>query len=122
MSVTLDTYTKKHDYLICVDSDGCAMDTMDIKHFRCFGPCMVEEWGLGQWAEPVLSRWNDINLYTMTRGINRFKGLAMALREINEQYTLTFCGSQENSRTPTSADTSSYASFRRWRMAVTVYK
>ncbi len=87
MSVTLDTYTKKHDYLICVDSDGCAMDTMDIKHFRCFGPCMVEEWGLGQWAEPVLSRWNDINLYTMTRGINRFKGLAMALREINEQYT-----------------------------------
>lgn len=87
MSVTLDTYTKKHDYLICVDSDGCAMDTMDIKHLRCFGPCMVEEWGLGQWAEPVLSRWNDINLYTMTRGINRFKGLAMALREINEQYT-----------------------------------
>lgn len=87
MSVTLDTYTKKHDYLICVDSDGCAMDTMDIKHFRCFGPCMVEEWGLEQWAEPILSRWNDINLYTMTRGINRFKGLAMALREIDEQYT-----------------------------------
>lgn len=87
MSVTLDTYMKKHDYLICVDSDGCAMDTMDIKHFRCFGPCMVEEWGLEQWAEPILSRWNDINLYTMTRGINRFKGLAMALREIDEQYT-----------------------------------
>lgn len=87
MSVTLDTYMKKHDYLICVDSDGCAMDTMDIKHFRCFGPCMVEEWGLEQWAEPILSRWNDINLYTMTRGINRFKGLAMALQEIDEQYT-----------------------------------
>lgn len=87
MSVTLDTYTKKHDYLICVDSDGCAMDTMDIKHFRCFGPCMVEEWGLEQWAEPILSRWNDINLYTMTRGINRFKGLAMELREIDRQYT-----------------------------------
>lgn len=87
MSVTLDTYTKKHDYLICVDSDGCAMDTMDIKHIRCFGPCMVEEWGLEQWAEPILTRWNEINLYTMTRGINRYKGLIMALKEIDGQYT-----------------------------------
>lgn len=85
--MTLQEFKKKKDFLICVDSDGCAMDTMDIKHFRCFGPCMVEEWGLEQWAEPILSRWNDINLYTMTRGINRFKGLAMALQEIDEQYT-----------------------------------
>ena len=38
---------KKHDILICVDSDGCAMDTMNIKHMKCFGPCLVEEWGLG---------------------------------------------------------------------------
>ncbi|MBP3648602.1 MAG: HAD family hydrolase [Clostridia bacterium] len=87
MAKDLTQYQKKHDYLICVDSDGCAMDTMDVKHFRCFGPCMVEEWSLQAWAEPILARWNDINLYTMTRGINRFKGLAMALKEINEQYT-----------------------------------
>ena len=85
--MTLENYVKKHEYLICVDSDGCAMDTMNIKHFRCFGPCMVEEWGLEEWKEAILTRWNDINLFTMTRGINRFKGLAMALREINDQYT-----------------------------------
>ena len=24
---------KKKEYLVCVDSDGCAMDTMDVKHF-----------------------------------------------------------------------------------------
>ena len=87
MAKDLTQYQKKHEYLLCVDSDGCAMDTMDVKHFRCFGPCMVEEWGLQQWQEPILKRWNDINLYTMTRGINRFKGLAMALEEINGQYT-----------------------------------
>ena len=85
--MTLQEFKRTKDFLICVDSDGCAMDTMDIKHIRCFGPCMVEEWGLEQWADPILSRWNDINLYTMTRGINRFKGLAMALREIDGQYT-----------------------------------
>ena len=83
----LQHFVKNREYLVCVDSDGCAIDTMDIKHFRCFGPCMVEEWGLEEWAQPILARWNEINLYTMTRGVNRFKGLAMALDEINAQYT-----------------------------------
>ena len=48
---------------------------------------MVEEWGLQPWAGPILARWNEINLYTMTRGVNRFKGLAMALTEIDARYT-----------------------------------
>lgn len=82
----LSGYTKKKEFLICVDSDGCAMDTMDIKHIRCFGPCMVEEWGLEQWKTEILDRWNEINLYTMTRGINRYKGLSMALQEIDQRY------------------------------------
>ena len=72
--------------LVCVDSDGCAMDTMDVKHIRCFGPCMVEEWALNEWRQEILDRWNEINLYTLTRGINRFKGLAMALTEIDQKY------------------------------------
>ena len=86
MSV-FDTFVKKHDYLVCVDSDGCAMDTMNCKHIHCFGPCMVTEWGLDAWKDAILKRWNDINLFQMTRGINRFKGLAQALSEINAQYT-----------------------------------
>ena len=81
-----DSFVRKHDYLVCVDSDGCVMDTMNCKHFNCFGPCMVEEWELGQWREEILTRWNEINLFSMTRGINRFKGLAMALGEIHQKY------------------------------------
>lgn len=84
--MNLENYKKQKEYLICVDSDGCAMDTMDIKHILCFGPCMVDEWELNAWREDILKRWNDINLYTITRGINRFKGLAKALDEINEKY------------------------------------
>ena len=83
----LDGYIKKREYLICVDSDGCAMDTMDIKHIKCFGPCMVDEWALHHWRDAILRRWNEINLYTLTRGINRFRGLAVALDEIDKQYT-----------------------------------
>ena len=81
-----DSFVKKHDYLVCVDSDGCVMDTMNCKHFHCFGPCMITEWGLEAWKDEILKRWNVINLFSMTRGINRFKGLAMALGEINEKY------------------------------------
>ena len=86
MSV-FDSFERKHEYLICVDSDGCVMDTMNCKHFHCFGPCMVAEWGLEEWKDAILERWNEINLFSMTRGINRFKGLAMALKEIDGQYT-----------------------------------
>ncbi len=83
----LDEFKKNKAFCVCVDSDGCAMDTMNIKHIRCFGPCVVDEWGLDEWREAILDRWNVINLYSGTRGINRFKGLAMALKEIDAQYT-----------------------------------
>jgi phosphoglycolate phosphatase-like HAD superfamily hydrolase len=48
---------------------------------------MVDEWALEQWEDEILRRWNDINLFQMTRGINRFKGLAKALSEISTKYT-----------------------------------
>ena len=80
-------FEKKKEFLICIDSDGCAMDTMDIKHFRCFGPCMVEEWGLGDQEEKLLFRWNQVNLYSMTRAIKRFKALALVLKEIDANGT-----------------------------------
>ena len=81
-----DTFEKKHDYLVCVDSDGCVMDTMNCKHFHCFGPCMVDEWELHAWKDVILERWNVVNLFSMTRGINRFKALAVCLSEIDKQY------------------------------------
>ena len=79
----LDNFTKRKNFLVCVDSDGCAMDTMDIKHKRCFGPKMVECYGLGAHAEEVLALWDEINLYRLTRGINRFLGLVEALKAID---------------------------------------
>ena len=87
MSSVFDSFERKHDYLVCVDSDGCAMDTMNCKHFHCFGPMLVDEWGLQQWQDYVLRRWNNISLFQMTRGINRFKCLSMVLSEVNEKYT-----------------------------------
>ena len=82
-----DSYAKKKDYLVCIDSDGCAMNTMDIKHIRCFGPSMVQEWELWRWQEEAEFQWNRISLYSKTRGINRFKGLYETLKFVNAHMT-----------------------------------
>lgn len=72
-------YTREKDFLVCIDSDGCAMDTMNVKHFKCFGPEWIKQYGLEAVQEEGLAYWNDVNLFTTTRGINRFKGLALGL-------------------------------------------
>lgn len=75
-------FEKKSEFLICIDSDGCAMDTMEVKHRECFGPQWINTYGLNACYEECMKLWLDINLYSITRGINRFKGLALALEEM----------------------------------------
>ena len=77
---------RKKQWLICVDSDGCAIDTMTIKHKRCFGPCVIRIWQLEEFEKPILELWNHLNLYSMNRGINRFCGLQRILTEIDNRY------------------------------------
>lgn len=85
MSNVFDRYEKTQDFLVCVDSDGCAMDTMEIKHRECFAPEMIKTWNLQENEEYILNLWYDLNLYTQTRGINRFKGLAETFKIISEK-------------------------------------
>ena len=86
MAKDLQSFQKSKDFLVCIDSDGCAIDSMNIKHINCFGPRMVDEWNLHNWSSEILERWNYVNLFSLTRGINRFKGLIKALKEIDEKY------------------------------------
>jgi phosphoglycolate phosphatase-like HAD superfamily hydrolase len=80
---------RKHDHLICLDSDGCAIDGMTVKHIKCFGPCAIEEWKLEKYQDELLEYWLKINLYTLTRGINRFKGLLFLLQLMKEKNYIT---------------------------------
>ncbi|WP_286311210.1 hypothetical protein [Romboutsia ilealis] len=85
MSNVFEQYEKKNEFLVCVDSDGCAMDTMEIKHRRCFAPEMIKTWNLTEREDYILNLWYDLNLYTKTRGINRFKGLAETFKIISKE-------------------------------------
>ncbi len=75
----IDEFEKSKEYLVCIDSDGCAIDGMTVKHLKCFGPCAIEEWQLEDKKKELLEYWDKINLYTLTRGINRFKGMLLLL-------------------------------------------
>ncbi len=83
-------FEKKHDYLICVDSDGTIMDTMTIKHNSCFGHCFIKVFGITSNIEDILNHWNYVNLYSKDRGINRFQGLKEILIYINKKYNIHF--------------------------------
>lgn len=78
-------FVKQSEFIVCIDSDGCAMDTMEVKHRECFGPQWIYTYGLEDKFEECMQLWLEINLYSITRGINRFKGLAMALVEMEHR-------------------------------------
>lgn len=78
------TFNKTKRYLVCVDSDGCIMDTMDIKHQKYFGPVAAEVFKIKN-QSLFLEYWDKVNLYSETRGINRFKGLVMALETFKDK-------------------------------------
>ena len=75
--------TNESPFVVCIDSDGCAMDTMDIKHIRFFGPLAAKFFEI-QNQEVYLKEWNRVNLFSETRGINRFKGLLLSLEFAKE--------------------------------------
>lgn len=87
MKQAIKKIEKAKDFLICIDSDGCVLDTMDVKHMRCLGPCLVHQWNLEEYKDEIIRLWRKVNLLSNFRGINRFRGLARVLADIHENYT-----------------------------------
>lgn len=82
----LNAFKKRKNFLVCIDSDGTAMDVMNVKHKKCFSPCFVKEWQLEDFEKQALELWDNINLYERTRGYNRFLTLYMALCAVDKEY------------------------------------
>ena len=72
--------------IIFVDSDGTVMDSMTPKHLTSFGPAMIDIFKLDKNKDDILEKWNKINLYSLSRGINRFDGLYQCLLYVNDKY------------------------------------
>jgi phosphoglycolate phosphatase-like HAD superfamily hydrolase len=71
--------TPKHDYLVGIDSDGCAFDTMELKHKECFIPNIINYFELQGVSKYARETAEFVNLYSKSRGTNRFPALVEAL-------------------------------------------
>ena len=67
------------EFLVCVDSDGCVFDNMELKHKECFCPATVNVWGLQSVSRYARESAEFVNLYSKTRGANRFPALIRTL-------------------------------------------
>ena len=70
----------QHDFLIGIDSDGCVFDTMELKHKECFIPCTIDHYELQAISKLARETWEFVNLYSKSRGINRFPALIETLK------------------------------------------
>ena len=71
----LKALPKRHDSFVGIDSDGCVFDTMSVKQKQHFHPLIIKHWGLEK-CEPELRACAEfVNLYSKTRGSNRFPAL-----------------------------------------------
>ncbi len=68
----------KHKFFVGVDSDGCAFDTMEIKHKECFIPNIIKHWDLQAISKYAREAAEFVNLYSKWRGVNRFPALTKA--------------------------------------------
>ena len=66
-------------FFVGIDSDGCAFDTMEIKHKECFCPKTILHFNLQVVSKYAREAWDFVNLYSKSRGVNRFLALIQVL-------------------------------------------
>jgi len=74
-----------YDFFVGIDSDGCAFDTMEIKHKECFCPNIIKHWGLQPVSKYAREAAEFVNLYSKWRGINRWPALVMVFDLLRER-------------------------------------
>jgi len=73
---------ERKEYLVCIDADGCLLDNMELKHKECFCPALVNVWNLQSVSRYARQEWERVNLYSRSRGTNRFHAVVEALERI----------------------------------------
>ncbi|MDX9898407.1 MAG: HAD family hydrolase [Spirochaetia bacterium] len=73
------------DFFIGIDSDGCVFDTMEIKHKECFIPNFINVFGLQSVSKYARETWEFVNLYSTSRGCNRFPAAILTLDLLRER-------------------------------------
>src|SRR5216110_2485987 len=81
----LRDFKPTREFFIGIDSDGCIFDSMEIKHKECFAPMFIKHFELQAVSKYAREVWDFVNLYSKTRGANRFPALVRALNLLRER-------------------------------------
>ncbi|MCI0523081.1 MAG: hypothetical protein L0Y37_05440 [Bacteroidales bacterium] len=81
----LEELKPQKDFFIGIDSDGCVFDTMEVKQKEFFIPNAVKHFELFAISKYVRETWEFVNLYSKTRGINRFPALVKVIDMLAER-------------------------------------
>jgi phosphoglycolate phosphatase-like HAD superfamily hydrolase len=73
------------EFFVGIDSDGCAFDTMEIKQKECFCPDFIQYYGLQKISKYARETWEFVNLYSKTRGVNRFLAVLETFRLLGQR-------------------------------------
>jgi phosphoglycolate phosphatase-like HAD superfamily hydrolase len=77
--------TPEHQFFVGIDSDGCAFDSMEIKHKECFCPNIIKWWDLQPVSKYAREAAEFVNLYSQWRGANRWPALVMVFDLLRER-------------------------------------
>lgn len=80
----LRAFRKTKDFFVGIDSDGCAFDTMEVKHKFCFVVAVLQAFGLAALARILRDVWDFVNLNGQTRGCNRWLALRDTFNYLRE--------------------------------------
>lgn len=81
----LKDFKPTKDFFVGIDSDGCIFDSMEIKHKECFTPMFIKHFQLQAVSKYARECWDFVNLYSKTRGANRFPALVRAVKLLGER-------------------------------------
>src|SRR5262249_27776590 len=84
-SQVLSDFRPSRKFFVGIDSDGCIFDSMEIKHKECFTPMFIKHFQLQAVSKYARECWDFVNLYSKTRGANRFPALVRALTLLAER-------------------------------------
>lgn len=76
---------RQKEFFVGIDSDGCAFDTMELKHKECFIPNTIKYYGLQAISKYAREAAEFVNLYSKSRGINRFPALIETLEWLQKR-------------------------------------
>ena len=88
----LEDHIPEKNFFVGLDSDGTVFNSMELKHKDCFVGCLIRAFSFAPIAHEVHLVWNYVNIFSKTRGTNRFKALILTFDYLSKMESVIKSG------------------------------